>query len=153
MLLLFLVAAASDGGNGTKATVQDIAQQNETVVLALIAVISLAVGALVYAIKNNTLGKEIAKDASEANKAVNNVGPGEHRLYDKVTTLLADVKQIKATQARHQQNWDDFNAKWGNLPDDMDDGADLAVLLREMHHSIQTIDEKLDKHIMRTTGS
>jgi hypothetical protein len=123
-------------GDSVRDTVTSVADQNDQIIMALIALIGTSIAALVYTIRNNSLGKTIAKDAYEANKAVNNIGPGEHRLYDIVT-------RIEAKQ-------DDFDRKWGNLPDDMDDAVGMAELLHSMQRTILEIGLKLDQHVELT---
>jgi uncharacterized membrane protein len=117
---------AAAGEEGVRSTVDAISATDDQIVLALIAIISLSIGALVYTIKNNSLGKDI-------NKAVNNVGPGEHHLIDL-------IKQIKDKQ-------EEFDKKWGNLPDDMDDAVGLVELIHGMDKRISGIQGELREHV------
>ena len=107
--------------------------EHDQVILALIALIGTSIAALVYTIRNNALGKGIAVDAAEANRAVNNVGPGEHRLYDLVSRI--EVKQ------------DAFDKAWGNLPAEMGDAVGLVSLLHGMRRDISTIQTQLAEHV------
>jgi hypothetical protein len=135
MVLITLLNQAADGG----VQLPDFtSSQYNNIVMALIAIIATSIAALVYVIKNNVLGKSISKDASEANKAVNNIGPGEHRLYDV-------IKSIETKQA-------EFDRRWGNLPDNIDDAVSLSETIHDIHISIKNIDTKLDAHIARENG-
>lgn len=117
---------SASNGSGVKDTVNSIAATHDQIIFALIALIATSIGALVYTIKNNSLGKDI-------NKAVNNVGPGEHHLIDL-------IKQIKDRQ-------DEFDKAWGNLPEDMDDAVGLVELLHGMNSEIKTIQQNLSDHV------
>lgn len=123
--MLWMLATVADG-NGVKDTVQQVADTHEQIILALIAIIGTSIGALVYTIKNNRLGKDI-------NRAVNNVGPGEHHLIDL-------IKQIKDRQ-------DTFDKAWGNLPDDMDDAVGLVELLHGMNAEIKSLQASVAEHV------
>ena len=94
--------------------------------IALIALVGTSIGALVYTIKNNRLGKDI-------NRAVNNVGPGEHHLIEL-------IQQIRAKQ-------EEFDKKWGNLPGDMDDAVTLAGTIHDIHTAIATMKNELREHV------
>lgn len=104
---------------------------DDQIILALIALIGTSIGGLVYVIKTFSLGKETAKDAKEANKAVNNIGPDQTRLYDMV--------------ARIEAKQDEFDRRWGNLPPEMDDAVGLAGVLTEIHRRQDEIQRKLDQ--------
>ena len=99
---------------------------HEAIIMALIAIVATSIGALVYAIKNNSLGVKI-------NRAVNNVGPGEHRLYDVI--------------ARIEAKQDAFDKAWGNLPDDMDDAVGLVEVLHGIKNEVALIQTQLVEHV------
>jgi uncharacterized membrane protein len=107
----------------TAASIQD---NHDQIILAMIALLGTSIAALVYTIKNNSLGRDI-------NKAVNNVGPGEHHLIDL-------IKQIKDKQEQ-------FDRAWGNLPDDIDDAVGLVELLHGMNGRIQKVNQALADHV------
>ena len=100
--------------------------QHEAIIMALIAIVATSIGALVYAIKNNSLSVQI-------NRAVNNVGPGDHHLIDL-------IKQIKDKQ-------DIFDKAWGNLPDDMDDAVGLVEVLHGIKNEVALIQTQLVEHV------
>ena len=125
-MLFMMIVGSADSGNGVSETVQGIAQTHDQIILALIAIIGTSIAALVYTIRNNSIGKDI-------NKAVNNVGPGEHHLIDL-------IKQIKDRQ-------DEFDKAWGNLPDDMDDAVGLVELLHGMSHELASVRGELKDHV------
>lgn len=120
---MWLTAA---GGGESDAIQHFSAPEHVQIIFALIAIVATSIGALVYTIKNNKLGRDI-------NKAVNNVGPGEHHLIDL-------IKQIKDKQ-------DEFDKKWGNLPDDLDDAVGVVEVLRGMDRRISGIQGELRAHI------
>jgi hypothetical protein len=106
---------------------------HDQIMLGLVAVLGTLAGVLVVAIRNGNVVKIAAQQATEANKAVNNVGPGEHRLYDVIS-------RIEAKQ-------DDFDRRWGNLPEEMDDAVGLAELLHEMRREIRETRGELREHV------
>ena len=112
------------------ATVTD---QDDQIILALIAIVATSIAALVYTIRNNSLGKAIARDTAQVNDAVNHREFGERRLFE-------IVKQIEAKQ-------DEFDRKWGNLPAEMGDAVGLAELIHGMSKRIDKIDTDLTDHV------
>ena len=140
--LIFQEVVSNAAGGGVQDSMSAISDTHDQIILALIAIIGTSVAALVYTIRNNTLNKAIAKDASEANKAVNNVGPGEHRMYD---ALVNGLKEIADKQA-------EFDRKWGNLPDDMDDAVGLVELLHSMSHRMDQVQTELREHVAWETS-
>jgi hypothetical protein len=119
-----ILSALISAANGS---VRDqISDNHDQIILALITLVGTSVAALVYTIKNNGLGKDI-------NRAVNNVGPGEHHLIDL-------IKQIKDKQ-------DQFDKAWGNLPDDMDDAVGLVEMLHGMDARIKKLDQDIADHV------
>jgi hypothetical protein len=125
-MLSSLLCAAIDDGTGMREAVQVLGDDNDQIILALIAIIATSIAALVYTIKNNGLGKDI-------NRAVNNVGPGEHHLIDL-------IKQIRVKQ-------EEFDKKWGNLPEEMDDAVGLVELLHNMDARIKKLDQDIADHV------
>jgi hypothetical protein len=131
------------------------AGSSEQVVLALIAVIATAVGALAFVIRGaQNTAKDTNEQVREVNRAVNNIGPGEHRLYDKVDHIsneLSLVTEILNTVTRelkeHRAFWKDFHLKWGNLPEELDSAADLAVTLSRIRDEIRNVQTSLSKHV------
>ena len=66
------------------------------------------------------------RNAAAANRAVNNVGPGEHSLWDQVTFIREDVQDLVAAQR-------DFAAKgWATLPDDIATASRLTETIRAL---------------------
>jgi hypothetical protein len=148
---------ASAEGTGTKDSVQNLVVGQEQIILALIAVIATAVAALVYTIKNNGIAKQGAKAANETNAAVNNIGPGEHRLYDMVVMIRDEVKALTNSQSEVDKKG------WSTLPVDLGSATALTETIRTLqrHDSsiiqklekidkrIMSIDTKFDEHIKR----
>ena len=110
-----------------------VTDSDNQVILALIALIGTSIAALVYTIRNNVIARQIAVDASEANKAVNNVGPGEHRLYEVISRI--ESKQ------------DAFDKAWGNLPAEMANAVALVDLVRGIRRDVAEIQVELKGHI------
>ena len=126
MLSIFL-----DSGGSAETTLPSDA--HDQIILALIAIVGTSIAALVYIIKNTTITKAAAKDAAEANIAVNNIGPGDHRLYDVIS-------RIEAKQA-------DFDKLWGNLPSHMNSAVTLSETIHDIQDSIKKVDLALTMHI------
>lgn len=128
---------------------------SDNIVLALIAVIATSVGALVFVIRAAaTVSKDTNQQVSEVNNAVNNIGPGEHRLYDKVDHISRELASVTATlnsvsqELRdHRTNWEKFNASWGSLPPEMDTAADLAVVIEHIRDDVKRVREELKNHV------
>ena len=132
-----LLVQSAEGG-GVRETTAQIAASNEQIILALIAIIATSIAALVYTIRNNTIIKTAAQDASEANKAVNNIGPGEHRLYDMIAMLKEDMHELSVAQ-------DEFSKKgWATLPPDIASASGLTEVIRNLQHDDKAMHEKLD---------
>lgn len=105
------------------------AEQPELLVAAL-TVISLLAGSLVLIVKTWA-------QAKAANQAVNNVGPGDHSLWDQVAFLREDVQQLVESQR-------DFTKRgWQALPDDIATAARLTETIREIQHSQQECKEAI----------
>lgn len=109
-----------------------VSAANDLGVIGVLAVvILLLVFGLVYVIKTYAVAKVAASESAAANAAVNNTGPGEHRLYDKLTTLAAEVAHLREAQ-------EDFAERgWRALPDDIATGAGLTVTIRDLQHGHQ----------------
>ena len=84
---------------------------------ALITVILMLAGVLVFVIRTYT-------EAKAANRAVNNVGPGEHSLWDQLANIRDDVLELVEAQR-------DFAKRgWQTLPDDIGTAARLTETIR-----------------------
>lgn len=128
---------------------------SDQIVLALIAVIAASVGALVFVIRNaGGTVKDTNRQVTEVNKAVNNIGPGEHRLYDKVDHIYQELGQVTGILQTvteelkdHRTRWEEFHARWGSFPDGMDSAADLAITLNQIKADIQKVQDALKEHV------
>ena len=132
---MFLAAA----NGGVRDAVNGIADSHDQIMLAMIAVVAAAVAALVFVIRNSVNIKIAAEQATQANKAVNNVGPGEHRLYDKIATMAETVAELK----KGQEEFADHG--WENLPDDLGDSVALTMTIRDLQHDNVNHADKLDQ--------
>ena len=130
---------AADQGGGTRESVQELAIGQEQIILALIAIIATAIAGLVYTIKNNSLVKEGSKAAQQVNQAVNNVGPGEHRLYDMVAMIRDEIKYL--TEAQH----DFANKGWATLPADIGTASRLTETIRDLQSKDKFVVQKLEE--------
>lgn len=104
----------------------EIVNAHDQITLGIIGLLGLVVTALVYVVKAYANTKVAAEQSTKANEAVNNVGPGEHRLYD----IIAAIQEKQAT----------FDRAWGNLPEDMHDAVGLTELLNSMERRIENIE-------------
>jgi hypothetical protein len=128
-----LAATSTEGG------VSSISATNDEVILALIAIIGTSIAALVYTIRNNTIIKGAAQDASDINKAVNNIGPGEHRLYDMISMVRDDMAKVTEAQ-------EEFSKKgWATLPPDIASASGLTEVIRSLQNSDKAQHEKMDQ--------
>ena len=120
--------------------IQQVADTHDQVILALIAIVGTSVAALVYTIRNNTIGKAIALDAAEVNAAVNHKDTGELSLY-----RLADANTRKLDQVIAKQ--EAFDKAWGNLPAEMGDAVGLVSLIGDIKRDISLIQSRLVEHV------
>jgi hypothetical protein len=95
---------------------------DHSVTLALAAVITMLAGVLGVTIKG-------MQHSREANRAVNDVGTGETRIFEKVSNTEIDVAKLVATQER-------FAALgWATLPPDIHDAVGLTTTIRALQHA------------------
>ena len=112
----------------------------DQITLALIALIGTSIAALVYTIKNNAMGKGIAKDAAQVNASVNHKDTGELSLY-----RLADANTRKLDQVIAKQ--EAFDKAWGNLPPGMDDAVGLVEVLHALSRDVQQVRAAIAAHV------
>ena len=127
-------------GGGTRDAVETIAISNNQIVMGLIALVGTSIAALVFTIRNNSIGKSIAQDASDVSAAVNHKETGDLSLY-----RLADANSRKLDDVITKQA--EFDRKWGNLPADMGDAVGLVELIHGMDKRIAQIQAQLLEHI------
>lgn len=138
VLISASLLASSDSGNSVKSTVGDISSNQDQIILALIAIIGTSVAALVYTIRNNTIAKGASEQVRQVNNAVNNIGPGEHRLYDKVDRIEKSVSKLEADQEEFDSHG------WENLPPDLNNAVMLTSTIRDLQNHHESLNEKLD---------
>lgn len=137
--------------------------ENVGVTGSLAVVILLMVGAVLYLVASARKqidsavahAERAAGQASAANSAVNNIGPGEHRMYDKIEMIRADIEALVAAQ-------EDFAKRgWQSLPPDLATSSALTSTIRDLQHAdkmvqhglddlshaIAKIDEKITNHV------
>lgn len=105
---------------------------------SLAAVILLLVGAILYLVASAR--KQIDQavyHAQAANEAVNNVGPGDHRLLDKIEMIRTDVESVVKAQEEFAKNG------WLTLPSDLASSSALTSTIRELQHADKTIQHGL----------
>lgn len=127
---------------------------SDQIVLALIAVIAASVGALVFVIRNGKVARDTNVQISEVNKAVNNIGPGEHRLYDKVTHILVDLSEVKANVStlttlveQHSIFWENLHQRWGTSTHEPGPTNEMTVALKEIREEVSKFSTVLEAHI------
>jgi len=129
-------------GNGVKEAVGNLEVTSSQIIVALIALIGTCVSILGIAIRNGSTAKEGLKQATQANSAVNNIGPGEHRLYDKVKHIEEAVTKLVTLQEQ-------FDAHgWETLPPDLNTAVGLTVSIRDLQNHYASTQEKLDQIIL-----
>lgn len=126
----------------TAAAQVEAAASNDQIMLALIALVASSVAALVYVIRNGRYVKTAAEEATAANQAVNNVGPGKHSLFQMVEHIRDDVAHLK----RDQEQFDSHG--WETLPADIGTAVGLTTTIRDLQHNDDAISAKLDTLII-----
>jgi hypothetical protein len=136
-------AAAADGG--TRSTIESISTTNDQIMLALIGLVSMAIAALVWVIRNGRYLKTAAEEATAASAAVNNVGSGDHKMYDMVRDTKAEVKQIQADVSALKRDQAQFDSHgWETLPPDLGTAVGLTTTIRGLQSGHAAINGKLD---------
>jgi hypothetical protein len=158
--------AGVDSGEGVRATVDAVAASSDQIMLALIALVASSIAALVFVIRNGRVARGAADDATiaavqatAANAAVNNVGPGKHTLYEmveridkrsadtsvKVAGLSSDMRAIKSDVTILKRDQDEYDSHgWGTLPVDLGTAVGLTTTIRDLQNGHQAVNEKLD---------
>lgn len=135
---MFALLVGSGSGNGSGSVPNLIESGEHQITLALIGVGATLVAALVYVVKAYTNAKVAAEQATAANQAVNNVGPGQHNLYDMVASQSKTLERLVDAQ-------NDFTERgWRRLPDDLSTSAKLTETIRELQHHDHGIDETIN---------
>jgi len=92
---------------------------DSTVAGGLILVVTMLVGVLVFLVRTFSATRQV-------NQAVNNVGPGEHSLWDQVSFIREDISVLVEAQK-------DFAEKgWRTLPDDIGTASRLTETIRHL---------------------
>lgn len=126
--------------------VEAVSANQDQIMMALIALVATSVAALVYVIRNGRYVKTAAEQSTEANAAVNNVGPGKHTLYVMVEQIKEDVAHLK----RDQEQFDSHG--WETLPADMNTAVGLTTTIRELQRHAKDVNGKLDVIINHIKG-
>lgn len=125
-------------------------EPNALIVWAMIFVVLSLVSLLTFTIKTY-------KKAEQVDKAVNNVGPGEATLVEKVTDIRQDLNKVIDFAELFTQRG------WTSLPGDLDTSAHLTETIRAiqaeakalhvMHdllrERIEYVDAKVERHLAR----
>lgn len=134
----FLMSAGNGDGGSVREQVQTITETSDQIVLAILGILATLVAALVFLAKGYAKTKVAAEQATQANQAVNNVGPGEHRMYDMVTEMGKKLEHISVEQ-------EEFQTKgWKTLPDDLASASRLTETIRSIQHNDEILHQKLD---------
>ena len=133
--------------------VSDINQHmaNDNVTFGVLAaVVTGLIGMMWLLVKTLAHSKEASVQAGAANRAVNDVGETDQRLYDMVSTMKEDLEVLLVAQT-------DFSEKgWKHLPSDIGDAPALTEKIRglerddkDMIERLKVIQTELLKHIER----
>jgi len=118
-----------------------VAEQIPTSIAAILG--TLVVGLLaviVLLVKTMSEVKTGSQQAAAVNDAVNNIGPGGVRLYDRVSHIDQAVAELRQAQT-------DFAKRgWGALPDDIATASGLTEVIRDIQHEIADISTRLRVH-------
>lgn len=157
-----MIRAAADAGT----TASNVTHDQITVIV--LGLLGTTIATLVWVIKNGSRVKETsdyaqiaAHQSSAANKAVNNVGPGDHTLYDMVAAIKEDVLELKAEVKDVRAEQRAFASHgWETLPDDMNTAVALTQTIRGLQNGHSAVHDKLDSiaaelraHILRQDGT
>lgn len=105
---------------------------------ALVAVVSGMIGMMWLLVKTLAHSKDAAQEARQTNAAVNNTGPGQHRLYDKISLIESEIGKLVEAQ-------NDFTEKgWRNLPDDLGTALGLTETIRAIQRDDVSVGERLE---------
>lgn len=104
---------------------------------ALLATLAAILGSLVAVItllvRNAKDTKIAAKNAVAANNAVNNIGPGEHSLWDQVGFMREDLRKLVEAQESFAEKG------WNKLPIDLADAPALTQTIRDLQNRGQAL--------------
>ena len=89
---------------------------------SLVAILVTLAGILAVVIKS-------WQEARAANNAVNNIGPGEHRLYDRIQMIHDEVMHLREGEEQFQSKG------WPSLPEDLGSAAALTSTIRDLQRS------------------
>ena len=128
----------ASAGVGVRDQVESIANTNDQVVMALIAIVGTSIAALVYVIRNGRLAKDSNAQISAVNRAVNDIGPGEHRLWDKIDNIEKSLTHLEVDQ----ETFDSHG--WETLPADLNTAVGLTTTIRDLQNGHAAVNEKLD---------
>lgn len=112
---------------------------HDQIIASLIGLLGICITALVYIVKTYGNSKTAAEQSTQTNDAVNHKEHGETRIFEQVREIHVKLDAVLATQAIHQQFWDDHHQRWGRLPDDLDDETGLIIALRDLRSSIDDV--------------
>lgn len=104
------------------------------VVLAVLAILATTVATLVWVIRSG-------KYVRSTDDAVNGIGPGQHRLYDKVDAICESVEKLNAWHEEMQEQG------WSHLPPDLHDSVGITLTIRELQR--QAVTNKQDHEMLR----
>lgn len=133
---LIVIGVDGDGehNGGVRTTVESIADTNDQIIFALIAIIASSVAALVYVIRQGKLVKDSHDEIQQVNRAVNDIGPGEHRLWDKIDNIEKAVDRL----SQDQETFDSHG--WETLPPDLNSAVNLTTTIRDLQNNQKKLD-------------
>lgn len=133
---------------------------HEQVLLALIALVGTSIAALVYIIRNGRIAQvgldhaeTAAQQATAANAAVNNVGPGQHKLYDMMFQVHTTNEQLLKDVTALVEAQRDFTKRgWANLPEPINTALGLTTTILDLQRHAEDVNGKLDTIIGELRG-
>lgn len=102
-----------------------VESQTDQVALAALAIVATLAGVIVLLVKTY-------QQSRAANAAVNNIGPGDHSLWDQVTFIREDVSALVDAQRQFSEKG------WSTLPDDIGTSARLTETIRHLQHAAES---------------
>jgi hypothetical protein len=111
---------------------------------ALVALVTGVLAMMSLLIKTLANSRIAANEAKAANAAVNNTGPGEHRLYDRVEIMGGKVEHIETNVDHLVEVNKIFQARgYDGMDEDLSTGPALQETIRDIQKTDRNVGKRL----------